>query len=272
MFVALLVTALICVVLGMGMPTTGCYIIVSTLVAPVLSMVAHKNGITAPPIALHLFVFYFGLMADVTPPVGIASYAAAAIASANSFKTGVQSFLYNIKTMVIPFMFMFDSNIILYGVDNAWMAAARIVLALVSVVILCTGMQGYFVRRNRVYESIILQDRYYWNGRQGFGKLRASSCRQWGAGSEGYVVVPMNEGFVGDVSEMMYKKIGVSVKAEPVDGRLLVSNISSDGYVFADIWQGDFITGLSISRESRRQLRYSSIHSGSGDSCTYTNA
>ncbi|MFV9870126.1 MAG: TRAP transporter fused permease subunit [Anaplasma ovis] len=282
MFVALLVTALICVVLGMGMPTTGCYIIVSTLVAPVLSMVAHKNGITAPPIALHLFVFYFGLMADVTPPVGIASYAAAAIASANSFKTGVQSFLYNIKTMVIPFMFMFDSNIILYGVDNAWMAAARIVLALVSVVILCTGMQGYFVRRNRVYESIILvcaglmlmAPNYIagllvdsrevlplaeinsrivtiGTGDRVLVNYERAVAGSGGAGSEGYVVVPMNEGFVGDVSEMMYKKIGVSVKAEPVDGRLLVSNISSDGYVFADIWQGDFITGLSISRGNR---------------------
>ncbi|KJV85803.1 TRAP transporter large permease subunit, partial [Anaplasma phagocytophilum] len=69
-FVALLITAAICIVLGMGMPTTGCYIIVSTLVVPVLGIMAHKNGLSTAPIALHLFVFYFGLMADVTPPVG----------------------------------------------------------------------------------------------------------------------------------------------------------------------------------------------------------
>ncbi|ACZ49585.1 putative transporter [Anaplasma centrale str. Israel] len=279
MFVALLVTALICIVLGMGMPTTGCYIVVSTLVAPVLSMVAHKNGLTAPPIALHLFVFYFGLMADVTPPVGIASYAAAAIASANSFKTGVQSFLYNIKTMVIPFMFIFDSNIILYGVENVWTAAARIALAFVSVVVLCAGMQGYFIRRNRVYESVILVcaglmlmmpnylarllgndsvklplaeinsrivtvekgDRVLVN----YERAIASDGKSDGAG---YVIVPMDGEFVGNVSEMMNEKVGVAVTSVPVEGKLLVSNVSSDGYVFADIWQGDFITGLSISR------------------------
>ncbi|WP_037351922.1 TRAP transporter fused permease subunit [Anaplasma marginale] len=283
LFVALLVTAFICIVLGMGMPTTGCYIIVSTLVAPVLSMVAHKNGIAAPPVALHLFVFYFGLMADVTPPVGIASYAAAAIASANSFKTGVQSFLYNIKTMVIPFMFMFDSNIILHGVDNAWVAAARIVLALVSVLVLCAGMQGYFFRRNRVYESVILvcaglmlMAPNYLAGllvdnrealslseinskvvtvRQGDKVLvnyeRAITGGNVGPKGGGYVIVPVHEEFMGDVSEMMDRKIGVSVAAKPVDGKLLVSNISSEGYVSADIWQGDFITGLSVLRGSR---------------------
>ena len=103
LFITLLVTAVICIVLGMGMPATGCYIIVSTLMAPILTSVIHKSGMYVPQIAIHLFVFYFGIMADITPPVGIASYAAAAIAKGNAFKTGVQSFLYNIRTMIVPF-------------------------------------------------------------------------------------------------------------------------------------------------------------------------
>ena len=153
---ALLVTAVICIVLGMGMPTTGCYIIVSTLVVPTLSFMVHKNGMLTPPVALHLFVLYFGLMADVTPPVGIASYAAAAIARANSFKTGVQAFLYNIKTMMVPFMFVFNGNIILYAVESVVGAVVSILTALVSIVSVSAGMQGYFFRRNKLYESVAL--------------------------------------------------------------------------------------------------------------------
>ncbi|MCU7612528.1 TRAP transporter permease [Anaplasma capra] len=282
MFVALLVTALICIVLGMGMPTTGCYIVVSTLVVPVLGVVAHKNGLSAPPVALHLFVFYFGLMADVTPPVGIASYAAAAIASANSFKTGVQSFLYNIKTMVIPFMFMFDSDLILYDVESVWVAAAKIMLALASVIILCAGMQGHFVRRNRVYESVVLvcaglmlmmpnylaglliNDRTelplaeigsrvvtLQKGDSILVNYERAAARCKGCSNKGeYIVVPMHDKFEGSVSKMINEKVGIAVKSRLVAGKLLVSDVKSNGYVSNNMWRGDSVTGLSISHKN----------------------
>ena len=156
LFFTLLVTAIICIVLGMGMPATGCYIIVSTLMAPILTSVIHKSGMYVPQIAIHLFVFYFGIMADVTPPVGIASYAAAAIAKGNAFKTGVQSFLYNVRTMIVPFLFIFNSEIILYDVTNIWDNIFIIFVSLVGILSISAAMQGYFIRKNKLYESIML--------------------------------------------------------------------------------------------------------------------
>ena len=156
LFFTLLVTAVICIVLGMGMPATGCYIIVSTLMAPILTSVIHKNGLYVPQIAIHLFVFYFGIMADVTPPVGIASYAAAAIAKGNAFKTGIQSFLYNIRTMIVPFLFIFNSELILYDVTNIWDNIFIIFVSLVGILSISAAMQGYFIRKNKFYESIML--------------------------------------------------------------------------------------------------------------------
>ncbi|GAT77573.1 TRAP transporter, 4TM/12TM fusion protein [Ehrlichia ruminantium] len=156
LFITLLVTAIICIVLGMGMPATGCYIIVSTLMAPILTSVIHKSGMYVPQIAIHLFVFYFGIMADVTPPVGIASYAAAAIAKGNAFKTGVQSFLYNIRTMIVPFLFIYNTELILYDITNIWDNIIVICVSLVGILSISAAMQGYFIRRNKLYESIML--------------------------------------------------------------------------------------------------------------------
>ena len=281
-FIALLVTAIICIVLGMGMPTTGCYIIVSTLVVPILTVMVHKNGLQAPPVALHLFVFYFGLMADVTPPVGIASYAAAAIARANAFKTGVQSFLYNIKTMVIPFVFVFNSDVILYGVDNVWHAARDIGLLLLGIVLLSAGMQGFFLRRNKLYESvalIVLAATFVMPGyvasffhdssinistsdvsenipamsksvsiRRGdtvtINFDRYSSSRP----NSGYVVVPIKDSFDGTVSRMLGDVFGIRARAD--DGVFVASDVSAESYVYKDIDSGDAITGLVLKKKN----------------------
>ncbi|WP_258013446.1 TRAP transporter permease [Anaplasma phagocytophilum] len=272
-FIALLITAAICIVLGMGMPTTGCYIIVSTLVVPVLGIMAHKNGLSTAPIALHLFVFYFGLMADVTPPVGIASYAAAAIAKANAFKTGVQSFLYNIKTMVIPFMFVFNNDLILYGVENVWRAALAIAQALLSIIVLSAGMQGFFLRRNRFYESMILlvlafalmapnyiagvissnrTDVTFEQSAMHMGKGDAITVNFDRAIGEkvksGYVVVPVRDGFEGSVFRMLKDRVGLVV--ERIDGAMVVQSVYQGSYVAEDIESGDVITGLVISRKN----------------------
>src|SRR3546814_6642012 len=90
-FRAYLLTAFLSLILGMGLPTTANYIVVSSLLAPVIVALGQQNGLIVPLIAVHLFVFYFGIMADVTPPVGLASFAAAAVSKGDPIKTGIRS-------------------------------------------------------------------------------------------------------------------------------------------------------------------------------------
>ncbi len=114
----LALTALISLILGMGLPTTANYIIMASLTAPIIISLASDNGYLIPTIAAHLFVFYFGILADDTPPVGIAAYAAAGIAKSDPIKTGVQGFAYDIRTAILPFAFFFNNKLLLIaGVD-----------------------------------------------------------------------------------------------------------------------------------------------------------
>ncbi|MFN3495381.1 MAG: TRAP transporter permease, partial [Hydrogenophaga sp.] len=114
----LVLVALISLILGMGLPTTANYIVVSTLMAPVVVELGAQSGLIVPLIAVHLFVFYFGLMADVTPPVGLASFAAAAIARADPIKTGVTAFYYSMRTAILPFLFIFNTQLLLIGLTG----------------------------------------------------------------------------------------------------------------------------------------------------------
>ncbi len=156
LLITLILTAIICIILGMGMPTTACYIVVSTLMIPILNHIIQLNEFDIAQIALHLFVFYFGLMADVTPPVGLASYAAAAIAQANAFKVGIQAFLYNIRTMLVPFAFVFNNELILYKIKSVPHSICTIITSLIGLIAISSGMQGYFIRVSKFYESVLL--------------------------------------------------------------------------------------------------------------------
>ena len=118
-FVLMLVlTGLICLVLGSGLPTTASYVVVATLMAPVLVELAAQNDIAVPLIAAHMFVFYFGLMADVSPPVGLAAYAAGAIAGADPMKVGWQGMRYEIRTALLPFVFIFNPEILMIDIGG----------------------------------------------------------------------------------------------------------------------------------------------------------
>jgi len=101
--ILLFLTIILCLLLGMGLPTTANYVVVASLMATVLVDVGNASGFVFPLIAVHLFVFYFGLMADVTPPVGLASYAAAAISGGDPLKTGLQAFWYSLRIKLIPY-------------------------------------------------------------------------------------------------------------------------------------------------------------------------
>ncbi len=111
----LFMTAFVSLILGMGLPTTANYIVMAALTAPIIMELAGNNGYLIPTIAAHMFVFYFGILADDTPPVGMAAYASAAIAKSDPIITGIQSFIYDIRTGILPFMFFFNNELLLIG-------------------------------------------------------------------------------------------------------------------------------------------------------------
>jgi TRAP-type uncharacterized transport system fused permease subunit len=152
----LALVAFICLVLGMGMPTTASYIVVSTLMAPVVVELGAQSGLVVPLVAVHMFVFYFGLMADVTPPVGLASFAAAAISRADPIRTGATAFWYSSRTAILPFMFIFNPQLLMIGVENWWQLVLVVAAAIIAMLAFAAGTQGWFLARNRWYESVLL--------------------------------------------------------------------------------------------------------------------
>lgn len=152
----LLFTAVISLILGMGLPTTPNYIVVSTLMAPVIVDLGAQNGLIVPLIAVHLFVFYFGILADDTPPVGLAAFAAAGISGGDPIRTGIQGFTYDIRTAVLPFMFIFNTQLLIIGVANWVHLVVVIVAAVVAMLAFAAGTQGYFLTRSRIWETVAL--------------------------------------------------------------------------------------------------------------------
>ena len=153
--ILLFLTIILCLLLGMGLPTTANYVVVASLMATVLVDVGNASGFIFPLIAVHLFVFYFGLMADVTPPVGLASYAAAAISGGDPLKTGLQAFWYSLRTGILPIVFLFNHELLLIGIENVWHGLLVIVTSLIGILIFTSATQGWFFNRLRWYEIII---------------------------------------------------------------------------------------------------------------------
>ncbi|MHB8785918.1 MAG: TRAP transporter permease [Thauera sp.] len=156
LMIMLILVAVICLVLGMGLPTTANYIVVSTLMAPVIVELGAQTGLLVPLIAVHMFVFYFGLMADVTPPVGLASYAAAGIAKSEPMLTGLTAFSYSARTAILPFMFIFNTQLLLIGIDSIFQLILTIVTATIASMMFAAATQGYFITKSRLHESALL--------------------------------------------------------------------------------------------------------------------
>lgn len=152
----LVLVAVISLILGMGLPTTANYIVVSTLMAPVVVELGAQSGLIVPLIAVHLFVFYFGLMADVTPPVGLASFAAAAIARCDPIKAGVTAFFYSLRTAVLPFLFIFNTQLLMIGLSGPLHLILTVLSATVAMLVFAAATQGFFLVKSRWYESIAL--------------------------------------------------------------------------------------------------------------------
>ena len=169
-FIILILTALVSLILGMGLPTTANYIVMASLTAPVIMILAQDNGYFIPTIAAHLFVFYFGILADDTPPVGLAAYAAAGIAKSDPIKTGIQGFIYDIRTAILPFMFFFNPELLLISaVDksntsnvDAWVwitdpyqIITIFLTAFIGMMAFSCFTQGYFLARLSLLERLL---------------------------------------------------------------------------------------------------------------------
>lgn len=152
----LIFTAIISLILGMGLPTTANYIVVSTLMAPVIVTLGAQSGLIVPLIAVHLFVFYFGILADDTPPVGLAAFAAAAISKSDPIKTGIQGFTYDIRTAVLPFMFIFNTQLLLIGINSIVELVLTIGSAIIAMLVFGAATQGFWLVKSKLWESLAL--------------------------------------------------------------------------------------------------------------------
>ena len=156
LMMVLILTMVLSLILGMGLPTTANYIVVATLLAPVIVVLAASHGLEVPLIAVHLFVFYFGIMADATPPVALAAYAAAGLSGADPLETGIQGFIYEIRTAILPFMFIFNTELLMIGITS-WPHFVWVVLSSIAACfVFAAATQGYFFTRNRVWETAAL--------------------------------------------------------------------------------------------------------------------
>ncbi|MDA7946844.1 MAG: TRAP transporter permease [Hyphomicrobiaceae bacterium] len=241
--------AVLSLILGMGLPTTANYIVVSSLMAPVIVTVGAQSGLIVPLIAVHMFVFYFGILADDTPPVGLAAFAAAAISRGDPIKTGIQGFAYDIRTAILPFLFLFNTELLLIDVTVA-KAVFIFIVAVIAMLLFAAATQQYFLVRNRVWESLALLLIAFTLFRPGFwldqvhapyteappadivkiageappdSKLRVVVAGENISGKQVEKTVQLPLGPAGDGAERLKKTAGLEFRTE--DGKTLVDNV-----------------------------------------------
>jgi len=154
--VMLLFTAFVCLVLGLGVPTTANYILVATLMAPVIVELGAQSGLVIPLIAVHLFVFYYGIMGDITPPVGLASFAGAAIANEDAIKVGLQGSVYALRTVILPFVWIFNPQLLLIDVHGWWELTVVVVASTVACLVFAAVTMNWFLVKSRWWETALL--------------------------------------------------------------------------------------------------------------------
>lgn len=148
---ALMLTMIMCIVLGMGVPTTANYVIMASMVAPIL-----MRSLNIPVLAAHMFVFYFGIVADITPPVALAAYAGSAIAKSNPMKTGVTATRLAITAFIVPYIFAFSPEMLIIGSDKPWYEIVLLVItALCGIFIVSAGMEGYLLKPMPWWQRIV---------------------------------------------------------------------------------------------------------------------
>jgi TRAP-type uncharacterized transport system fused permease subunit len=151
-FLMLVITAVASLIIGMGLPTTATYIVMASLTAPAIVEIGRYSDFIVPLMAAHLFCFYFGILADDTPPVGLAAYAAAAIAKSPPIPTGLQGFMYDIRTAILPFMFIFNTDLILHNITSWPQGILIFIMACIGNFAFASATQGWFFARNKIWE------------------------------------------------------------------------------------------------------------------------
>src|SRR4029450_12978530 len=152
----LLFIMLACLVLGLGVPTTANYVLVATVMAPVVVELGAQSGVVIPLIAVHLFVFYYGIMGDITPPVGLATFAAVAISGEDMIQTGIQGSLYALRAVILPFIWIFTPQLLLIGV-HGWVDFASVVVASTLAMMLFAAVtMNWFRVKSRLWENVVL--------------------------------------------------------------------------------------------------------------------
>jgi TRAP transporter 4TM/12TM fusion protein len=148
---ALFLTMIMCIILGMGVPTTANYVIMASMVAPIL-----MRSLELPVLAAHMFVFYFGIVADITPPVALAAYAGSAIAKSNPMKTGVTATRLAITAFIVPYIFAFSPEMLIIGSDKPWYEIVLLVItAVCGILIISAGMEGYLLKEMPWWQRIL---------------------------------------------------------------------------------------------------------------------
>lgn len=148
---ALALTMIMCIVLGMGVPTTANYVIMASMVAPIL-----MRSLSIPVLAAHMFVFYFGIVADITPPVALAAYAGSAIAKSNPMKTGITATRLAITAFIVPYIFAFSPEMLIIGSNAPWYEIVLLcVTAVCGIYIISAGMEGYMYKTMPWWERIL---------------------------------------------------------------------------------------------------------------------
>ena len=148
LFIALILVMLAVIVLGMGMPTSAAYLIAAILLAPMLI----KLGVV--PLAAHMFIFYFAVISMITPPVALASFAAAAISESDLWETGIVAFKIALPGFLIPYIFVYNTSLLLEG--PLWEIVWRTLLTIVGISALAGAVIGFFVRKAKTWERIVL--------------------------------------------------------------------------------------------------------------------
>lgn len=155
-FVMLLFIAFVCLVLGLGVPTTANYVLVATLMAPVVVELGAQSGLIIPLIGVHLFVFYYGIMGDITPPVGLATFAAAAISGEDAIQTGIQGSLYALRTVILPFIWIFNPQLLLLDVIGTAELVRVVVASTIAMLVFSALTMGWFRVKLRWWEALAL--------------------------------------------------------------------------------------------------------------------
>ena len=154
--IMLLFIAFVCLVLGLGVPTTANYVLVATLMAPVVVELGAQSGLVIPLIAVHLFVFYYGIMGDITPPVGLATFAAAAISGEDAIKTGMQGARYALRTVILPFIWIFNPQLLLIDVHDAWELIRVVAACSLAMLVFGAISMNWFRVKSRLWENLLL--------------------------------------------------------------------------------------------------------------------